>query len=659
MSLLTITTSIASLCKFTIGGTNFICSSLSGINLANGLVGIDNNKVFKISTKTAQPSSIKFKMIDFTDNTNIEKWSSSISCPGASWTTYHSEAILISADSKVGVLVGYNNLLLFLFLNIQTGAAANSGYKTVSTSGSCSNSISLKMIGNYIIGIFKWAKNYIFVFDYANTSMMNYIETTTTTLNFLDGYYTGSYAYLAGYFTSGSNNIGHIGKGSISAIVGQDNLYYSSFSTQILTNSDYPLTSDSITTTTASTVATSPVMTFTVDTSSFYYPDATTYTTDISFWLNTLYYTQSDKTVNIPLTWSVSGSTSISYSIQQYSTYELPSWVSLDSTNMILTINAPTISATTIYGLKIVSTINSKSYPKIIYITVAGSSSSSSGGTSSSSSTNSTSSSSTSTSSTSTKAKTPITTTVKSTMIATQSAIGSGMAIGLSTSILTSSSAQGIWTFMNQFQMFLILNLLGADFPQDIKDYLDNMSFSTFSFDFIPTYNFPLINIYYGYFSWDEENQDYLISGINYSCSIINNAQLFLICVTYAWLHLIIYLIYLKLNQLMNFLGKIIRKVYEYMTFNIYLRTLVEGFLFLYLSTLHEIYLSDFNKSGRILSFVLGVLIYIMLLALSLFVIYQWYKSLNSNFDIEKSKFSELFEGLKETKWGKLFHTVF
>ena len=150
-----------------------------------------------------------------------------------------------------------------------------------------------------------------------------------------------------------------------------------------------------------------------------------------------------------------------------------------------------------------------------------------------------------------------------------------------------------------------------------------------------------------------------MISGINYSWSIVNNIQLFLVWVMYIFPHIIIYLLYRRYKQLKNIFGRLVKCLFEIMTFNIYARSLIEGYLFLYLSTIHEIYLADFTHGPRIVSYVFGIFIYITLIFLAGFVVYQWHKSLDSNFDIEKCKFAELFEGLKENKCGKFFHAVF
>ena len=270
-TLYTISTNIASLWKISVGSTGFIWSTFTGFNLASGLLGIDRNKVFKVISKTSQPSSLSLKLIDFSSMTSVEKWSSSISCPVSTCTAYHSEASTVLSNSKISALIGYNNILIFMFINSDTGSITDSRYKAISTSGICTDSISLKVLGNYLYGIFKWSVSYIFIFDYTTMNMINYFETTSTSLSILDGYYTNINAYLVGYFLSG-NKIGHVGRGPISAIAGQNNVYYSSFSTQSLASGSYNSVTDTVTTVTASSITTTPVMTFVEDTSSFYYP---------------------------------------------------------------------------------------------------------------------------------------------------------------------------------------------------------------------------------------------------------------------------------------------------------------------------------------------------------------------------------------------------
>jgi hypothetical protein len=64
-------------------------------------------------------------------------------------------------------------------------------------------------------------------------------------------------------------------------------------------------------------------------------------------------------------------------------------------------------------------------------------------------------------------------------MVAASAGVGAALAA-------SGASFQSMFASVNQFQMFMILPLIGAEIPDDILFFLQGFSFASLNFDFIP-----------------------------------------------------------------------------------------------------------------------------------------------------------------------------
>ncbi|CAI2387858.1 unnamed protein product [Moneuplotes crassus] len=71
--------------------------------------------------------------------------------------------------------------------------------------------------------------------------------------------------------------------------------------------------------------------------------------------------------------------------------------------------------------------------------------------------------------------------------------MGTSIALAVFTSLVTMSSPVGIFSMVNQFQLYILLPLLPPYFPAKVGDFILGMDFSAMSFNFIPTYELPVI----------------------------------------------------------------------------------------------------------------------------------------------------------------------
>ena len=139
----------------------------------------------------------------------------------------------------------------------------------------------------------------------------------------------------------------------------------------------------------------------------------------------------------------------------------------------------------------------------------------------------------------------------------------------------------------------------------------------------------------------------------------MNHFQLLVIIALLFLSHVILFILYRKSKKSEKLLSKILKTIYKMITFTVYIRLLLEAFLFLYLSSIFEVYNLNFKTAAKIISYIFSIFLLIALLMIMASVVILWIISRNDVFNIEISMFRELFEGIKEGKYPRLFQTVF
>lgn len=92
---------------------------------------------------------------------------------------------------------------------------------------------------------------------------------------------------------------------------------------------------------------------------------------------------------------------------------------------------------------------------------------------------------------------------------------------------------------------------------------------------------------------------------------------------------------------------------------DVYVRFVIEGYLFLLVLTLTEIYRMKFGTSNQIISYVLSVIILGLLIDFFVLVVYQW-KSSNRGIETKSHKyFKELFASTKDNKYSRAYTILF
>ena len=226
----------------------------------------------------------------------------------------------------------------------------------------------------------------------------------------------------------------------------------------------------------------------------------------------------------------------------------------------------------------------------------------------------------------------------------TQVVVGANVILGSTTSILCGTSTQGAWASINQFQLYLLVPLLNIYIHPDILDFLSGFTFSFFSFSFFRVEEFEFIKFILSVFS-DKKSNNYLESiGIRYVNSFRNHAKIIFTLTIFIILHL---MIFFPLHRLIkwikseSFLSKIIEYILNLFMLTLYIRSLLEAFLFCFLSIIIEI-----QSIGFTYSIILFLFWIVFIGAFYTIWMRYWFGSL----DKEISYFREFFSGIKESK---------
>ena len=243
--------------------------------------------------------------------------------------------------------------------------------------------------------------------------------------------------------------------------------------------------------------------------------------------------------------------------------------------------------------------------------------------------------------------------TVKSTQAAAQAAVGAGVAVGSTTSILSATSTQGVWASINQFQLYLLIPMLGIYIHSDVLDFLKGFSFVFFSLPQLRIEELEFVK-YFLYLFSDQQNNDYLSSiGLPYVSTFRNLSRFFLIILIILSIHALIlvplYYCSRKFTENSKF-RRIINYILAVFAWSIYLRLMLESYLVGFLSCINELWIAGPTSSI--------VLLFIFISFLVLFFVI-WIKSWSELYDTETSYFREFFSGIKQTKTSRIYFSTF
>ena len=232
---------------------------------------------------------------------------------------------------------------------------------------------------------------------------------------------------------------------------------------------------------------------------------------DISFYLNYKHFGDFEgnkaHTISLYLTCSISGNTAITYSIPNNLRNLAPSWISLNETSQTIEIFPPKVENSQNFIFEIIAEISGRAFKRVISLTIIP------------------------------EVETSDITnffTVNSQKIA-GSIVATTLVFSSVNSIVSTSSIQGFWSLINQFQFYILIPLLTTYIPDNIVKLIEGLDFSLLNFNFFDLKQ--LREKVDEVFECKIEN-DYLYSiGIVSKCSIPNNLKIILFLILMMILH--------------------------------------------------------------------------------------------------------------------------
>ena len=201
------------------------------------------------------------------------------------------------------------------------------------------------------------------------------------------------------------------------------------------------------------------------------------------------------------------------------------------------------------------------------------------------------------------------------------------VAISTAFSAWSLSSPQGLWITVNQLQLILLLLLSGAYFPEEVIEFLESLKFALMSFNFIKFENLLVLKDAIAYMTFKVKTQVITHFDINSGCTFHNTFSFTCIIVIIMILHLIILSInywIIRCSKTGNKLRQFSAKLVKFIAFSVYLRMILESFLFITLSPAEEIRNYDFETRTKVLSYWIAWVYMIISILFVILVYWQW-----------------------------------
>ena len=213
------------------------------------------------------------------------------------------------------------------------------------------------------------------------------------------------------------------------------------------------------------------------------------------------------------------------------------------------------------------------------------------------------------------------------------------------------------WITINHLQLILLLLIMKCQIPRFIEEFISKLNLATWSFNFIPFKDITgfsqLIKLF-----------DYSISiykldniGIFSGSSIANNFSLICIVLIFAWIHgcflMISRLLKAKVNKTKK-CKKWMEKTYQFFTFSLYLRILLEASMFMMLSSYSEIFNWDASNNFHIVSLLFAFALFIICVLLALLSVIIWLKQRKVGDISNLIQISELLNGINDKSLSRL-----
>ena len=234
--------------------------------------------------------------------------------------------------------------------------------------------------------------------------------------------------------------------------------------------------------------------------------------------------------------------------------------------------------------------------------------------------------------------------------VVTQVFVSLGICIGIASVFIAGTSLQGVWSIVHFLQLILLLPLVAISMSKNVKEFIASNAYAALAvYPLSSAKSIPLFKD----LSFDQPDEYLKILGWSSGSTLVNNIVLLMILIVLAIFHSLSCLLNHKLRSEEGRLSFTSSKVYRFLTFAVYIRILIEIYMFTALMIFSEIkYFIEYEdengkENGNPTSLSLSCILLILFLFLLVLVFISWWK-IKNKIEIESSwKTKELYQGIR------------
>jgi hypothetical protein len=258
--------------------------------------------------------------------------------------------------------------------------------------------------------------------------------------------------------------------------------------------------------------------------------------------------------------------------------------------------------------------------------------------------------------------KKKISSTAQTASTATSITVAVSTSASIATSMLKASSPSGMWSLFNQLQMLILLLLIDTFVPVDVSDYIQQQSFAMMNFNFIPTQEIPYLNYPNELMDYKQDNE--IMEGLGFQWrSTFNNLYSFLIAMAViVFVHILVALSpsWKKKGgrdsgKIRSFCVKVRMKLLSFFMYSLYGRLLLEAHQSFLMSGVYEMNAFVTDTPAAIVSLsIAGVFVFLSLFLVvkAFHMLYKHWSDFDSNEDFF---FMEYYADIRESKWARCY----
>ena len=230
-----------------------------------------------------------------------------------------------------------------------------------------------------------------------------------------------------------------------------------------------------------------------------------------------------------------------------------------------------------------------------------------------------------------------------------------GITLASLVAVVNLSNPSSIWIVFNQYQLFLLLLITGAYFPDEIVKLLTGMNFTLFSFNFLdPLYENTVTSLK----SWNYSSQEntYMEEmGLESNRSFYNVFSLIGVLLWIIFIHMVYLLWFWTFLTKIEKFSKLYKWIYQLFSFTVYIRIMIQSNQYLLIASWSEIKNFDYSSASKTISLFLSFLFYSFWVLIPVIWIILGCKGIFSTENEKWTYFSELFSGMKNNKSAKAY----